>query len=64
MSKTKKSAHGQYRPFNAVRVPADLFERLKKIADHNDRTTTREVTRAIKEYLDKYEKTLPPSGEP
>lgn len=55
MSKKKSDGKSQYRPYNAVRIPADLYERMKKLADANDRTATKEIVRAIKTYLEKHE---------
>jgi len=58
MSK-KKSEPDRHLPYRAVRIPIDLYHKIKKIADDNDRPTSREVIRALKEYAERHAK-LPP----
>jgi predicted DNA-binding protein len=50
MSK-KKAAQDRHSPHRLVRVPIDLYERLKALADRNDRPVSRELKRAIEGHL-------------
>jgi predicted DNA-binding protein len=47
----KKTAADRHRPFRAVRVPLELYERLKQLADRNDRPVSRELRRALEAHL-------------
>jgi predicted DNA-binding protein len=53
MSKRKPSDRSSDRhlPYKLIRVPDELYRRLKELADKNDRPISRELKRALEAHL-------------
>jgi hypothetical protein len=54
MSKKRAAPRGQQeapQPYRLVRVPIDLYRRMKALAERNDRPTSREIRRALEAHL-------------
>ena len=52
MSKKKPDNKDRHLPYKAVRIPLDLYNQLVAIAQRNDRPTSREVIRAIRNHIE------------
>lgn len=55
MSKKKTEAKDRHLPYKLVRIPVELYERLKELADRNDRPAARELRRALEAHLRAHE---------
>jgi predicted DNA-binding protein len=55
MSKKKTTGGDRHGKHHVVRIPLELYERLRKYAEHTERTVTKEVIRAIRAMLDQHE---------
>jgi predicted DNA-binding protein len=51
MSKSKSSSTDRHKPYKLVRIPMELYQRIKDLAERNDRPTSREVKRALEAHL-------------
>jgi predicted DNA-binding protein len=61
MTKKKPTGGDRHGKHHVVRIPIELYERLKKYAERTERTVTKEVIRAIRAMLDRHEEAeLPP----
>jgi predicted transcriptional regulator len=56
MSK-KKSEPDRHLPYRAVRIPLELYRELQEIAEANYRPTSREILKALLEYVAEKKKT-------
>jgi hypothetical protein len=51
MSKEKPRSGDRHLPYKLVRIPGPLYERLREVAERNDRPVSREVRRALEAYI-------------
>jgi predicted DNA-binding protein len=57
----KKPRADRHLPFKQVRIPLNLYEKLRELANRNDRPVSREIKRALEAHLRANEES-PPAG--
>lgn len=57
----KDRSQDRHLPHRLLRLPAELYARLEKLAERNDRPVSREGRRAILRYLEQEEKQIKPN---
>ena len=55
---------GEHRGKAMVRIPADVFDAMRRLADKNDRPLTREIRQALIAWLESKGEWPPPGGAP
>lgn len=55
MAKKKADKKDRHLPYRFVRIPLELYERMRELADRTDRPLTREVRRALEAHLKAHE---------